>query len=326
MTAIKRAGRFGVAILLIAALMVGCQKSTLEQLKEQLELGQNYLLEMKYEEAVVAFEKAIELEPKNWDAYQGLTNVYVAQGQYDAAMEVLNRAEKNLPEVAAISQMREELPRRITEVTLSQWSGSEDWEMIYAQMESNENHNLFLDLDKPVITIDENGRGMGIYPSDEGLLLYIGGYENGMRSGYGIFGNMGTDEYGPYKYIYEGEWAQDYPNGEGTITYIYADEVDDGDGLRLEHVQNIIHGTFKDGWYDGKITDIYISDIEGTDTYIYHVENGYPEIIGIDEEVREIGDPYFYMIAEQSQEGGPGLTVSENERFWFAYACKGIQE
>ncbi len=60
--------------LMLAA--VACQKSVAAQVAEQLELGQQYLLEQEYEQAVVAFQKAIELEPNTKEAYYGLGQSY----------------------------------------------------------------------------------------------------------------------------------------------------------------------------------------------------------------------------------------------------------
>ncbi len=38
--------------------------SSAEKLQKQLDLGQKYLEEMNYEEVVVAFEAAIEIDPR----------------------------------------------------------------------------------------------------------------------------------------------------------------------------------------------------------------------------------------------------------------------
>ncbi len=58
----------GLAILVLS----GCAKSLGQQVAEQLQLGQRYLSEMNYEEAIVAFEKVLELEPKELAAYTGI--------------------------------------------------------------------------------------------------------------------------------------------------------------------------------------------------------------------------------------------------------------
>lgn len=51
--------------------------------------GDRYLDAMEYEKAIAAYEKAIEIEPKKVDAYIGLAKAYVAQGDYEAAIEIL---------------------------------------------------------------------------------------------------------------------------------------------------------------------------------------------------------------------------------------------
>jgi len=58
-------------ILLIVMFLLACGKSIEKQIAEQMELGQKYLEEMNYEEAVVAFQKVIELDDRNVEAYLG---------------------------------------------------------------------------------------------------------------------------------------------------------------------------------------------------------------------------------------------------------------
>lgn len=69
------------SICCMVLLMAACQKSVGQQIAEQLELGQRYLTEMNYEEAVIAFQKVIELDEKNVEAYAGLGNAYEKQAE-----------------------------------------------------------------------------------------------------------------------------------------------------------------------------------------------------------------------------------------------------
>ena len=52
----------------ITVLLAGCKKKM--NFQEYLDLGDKYLLELNYEEAAVAFAKAIELEPREMGAYE----------------------------------------------------------------------------------------------------------------------------------------------------------------------------------------------------------------------------------------------------------------
>ena len=68
-----------VLILLIAIAVVFSVAKTVkaDSLKkafaEQMSLGERYLLEQNYEEAVIAFSLAIEIDPKNVDSYLKLS-------------------------------------------------------------------------------------------------------------------------------------------------------------------------------------------------------------------------------------------------------------
>lgn len=54
-------------------------------------LGDRYLSELEYEQAVVAYEAAIEIDPKAEDAYIGLADAYIGLGDYESALEALDR-------------------------------------------------------------------------------------------------------------------------------------------------------------------------------------------------------------------------------------------
>ncbi len=61
------------------------------QLRRQLDLGQKYLEEQNYEQAIVAFDKAIGIDPMRVDAYLGLAEAYEKMGDYDMALETLQK-------------------------------------------------------------------------------------------------------------------------------------------------------------------------------------------------------------------------------------------
>lgn len=63
--------------------LVSCGQSTEAQWQEQYDLGVRYLSEGKYEEAIIAFTAAIEIDPKQAPAYVGRGDAYVASGETD---------------------------------------------------------------------------------------------------------------------------------------------------------------------------------------------------------------------------------------------------
>lgn len=77
--------------LAIGVGLIGC-KSKMTRVQEQLDLGSKYMEELDYESAIAALNKAIQIDPKNVDAYTMLAEVYEKSGRVDEAKEVLERA------------------------------------------------------------------------------------------------------------------------------------------------------------------------------------------------------------------------------------------
>lgn len=80
-----------VVYFIILLLICGCEKTkTIEQqIVEQMELGEKYLLEQRYEEAIVVFNKAIEIEPQNIVLYERLAYAYSLQGNEEKMLETI---------------------------------------------------------------------------------------------------------------------------------------------------------------------------------------------------------------------------------------------
>lgn len=55
-----------------------------------IDKGNNYLDQMQYEDGIVAFDEAIKIDPKRPDAYEGKANIYIAKGDYENALSVIN--------------------------------------------------------------------------------------------------------------------------------------------------------------------------------------------------------------------------------------------
>lgn len=59
--------------------------------QEQYNLGVRYLSDGEYEEAIIAFNAAIEIDPMQADAYLNLANTYIGINNFDAAKEILEK-------------------------------------------------------------------------------------------------------------------------------------------------------------------------------------------------------------------------------------------
>jgi len=96
----------------------------IQKAAKQLDLGQQYLLNLEYEEAVAVFEIVIEVEPKNTTAYMGMAEAYMGMGQTDQAIKILKRGYRetedeelgSLLEQLEAEQNREEADVRIVQI------------------------------------------------------------------------------------------------------------------------------------------------------------------------------------------------------------------
>ncbi len=71
-----------IIVILVSFFVVG---SSSRKLHQQLDLGDKYITELDYDNAIIAYEKAIEIDPDSEEAYIGLANAYIEL--IDLAME-----------------------------------------------------------------------------------------------------------------------------------------------------------------------------------------------------------------------------------------------
>ena len=86
-----------VAIVAAIAIAVGVgvivySDNPSKRLQVQLDLGARYLSELDYEQAIAAYEAAIEIDPKSAEAYRGLITAFGEQGDYEAVADSYARA------------------------------------------------------------------------------------------------------------------------------------------------------------------------------------------------------------------------------------------
>ena len=103
--------------------------------QEQYDLGVRYLSDGNYEEAIIAFTAAIEIDPKNADGYIGMAKAHIAMGDIDAALAVLSQGLNecdNPNAIDAFMETLEEQTKPMDSLTLLLTAGNEN-DMISAQ-------------------------------------------------------------------------------------------------------------------------------------------------------------------------------------------------
>ena len=95
------------AVLLEVMLLTACASGA-SKAADKIELGQKYLTELNYTEAVASFTEAIRLDPDNIQAYMGRAEAYLALGEYEKALEdyrFVSQKTEEMPYTRAISYM-----------------------------------------------------------------------------------------------------------------------------------------------------------------------------------------------------------------------------
>lgn len=81
-----------LSTLLALLLLSGCNTTDKNPWQEQYDLGVRYLSEGNYEEAIIAFTAAIEIDPKKPNTYIGLYEAYIEISDYEAAEAIIEKA------------------------------------------------------------------------------------------------------------------------------------------------------------------------------------------------------------------------------------------
>lgn len=85
----KRTVSLLLALVVLLTLCACGKKDSGATWQEQYDLGVRYLTDGNYEEAIIAFTAAIEIDPKRAEAYLGLADAYIGTGDLDAARRAL---------------------------------------------------------------------------------------------------------------------------------------------------------------------------------------------------------------------------------------------
>ena len=108
---------FLTAVLLLSLAACGGKDAW----QEQYDLGIRYLNDGNYQEAVIAFEAAIEIDPKRPEAYLGAAEAYVELGDYASARSVLERGYAETSG-ESLKERLDELPFAWPDDTVVEWS------------------------------------------------------------------------------------------------------------------------------------------------------------------------------------------------------------
>ena len=233
-----------VIICILAAILAALGYKLVRQsrVKSLLELGNQYLKEEKYEEAIASYKQILAIDPKQETARENIvvaavdwSENLVDAKEFDKAESVIAeiyalipdaRLEKKRQELVVIK--KEELERQaVADQILADFSelaklcAAGDDAAVYEYLESDAYRTLinekYVEFDRKYET--EAGT-IGLY--DNGDYVYFGDYDGDVRSGNGAWYAVSAGE---AQYVARGSWSDDKPNGEQVATWLPDDQV-----------------------------------------------------------------------------------------------------
>lgn len=106
-------------LLAAGAVWLGLNISREKRYEKQISLGDKYLEELDYENAKISYENAIEISEKKAVGYVKLAVLYIETGDYEAALETVQKGRESSGEDERFAELQE---------TLEEVSGGEDTE------------------------------------------------------------------------------------------------------------------------------------------------------------------------------------------------------
>ncbi len=286
--------------------------------------------------AIEYYEKVITYDSMNRTAYWAIANIYEERGEEDTMMDVLRNgysathdesmntkvvnieterariAEEEARLVAeeaerlAIEEARADLLRPLMECFAK--GDLDDVKMMMRQDD-------YISLSDEVIgdvsfyygDKDANGNreGTGIAVYENGY-YYYGSFSGNCRSGHGIWMRAVYAEASSIgSFIYDGEWENDMPNGEGESTSnFYSGKISSS-----ELVRSVIKGHYNNGLEEGKMVLTGTTKSGSSVKYEYSVEGG----VAAQSSKESSGVKGQYIIAKSS-DGKTNLTSDGSKR------------
>ena len=190
-------------------------------LREQMRLGDRYLDELDFERAIAAYEEAIEIDPKNVDAYMGLAQAYVGLQDYQSAIDILLEGEDETDD-DDLKEFREQLESVWNVLaTLDGMVVIADGDISYANNVPLSGANVHLERRGDRFRADATTNGDGYYHFDD---LHLGDYDLTITaSGYSpIYQHIEIYEMQTDMFTATVEMIPDSMTGDGTASgYIY---------------------------------------------------------------------------------------------------------
>jgi len=301
-------------LTLILVILCACAQDA-PTWQEQYDLGVRYLSEGNYEEAVIAFTAAIDIDPQQISAYVSLADTYREQGRYDLVLEILRRgydvtASEELRLLLFTEELNQDVDNGPREAAQGLWASFqnkdrdrmaeylESWLVSNGVMDSEDiGYNISFDGEN--FCAQQDGLGLHFYGP---LQLYWGEMFHGVPSGDGImvtaqtayddrFDGVGVVEY----YWLDGHWENGQVTGDAEIWVDHSPKYDSADPEDVFIATVEVHCTFdnEEIMQHADVTASWKTPSNGymNHQFEYEIDNGYRDLSGWAEDYGEYYKP-----------------------------------
>lgn len=108
-----------VCLIIVLAIVIGLiiyLNSPGQRVKRLISMGDKYLDELEYEDALLEYQIAAAIDPKSVDAYVGVANAYIGLDAYDLADEILEKGVKHVGEDNELLKLQDKVHEEIARI------------------------------------------------------------------------------------------------------------------------------------------------------------------------------------------------------------------
>ena len=305
-------GAAAAVIAVVAVIVLAARETPEQKVARLLDLGNQYLLDLDYEQAIASYDEVLSIEPQNEKAVEGEVNAYlawsealIAEGDFDLAAEVLQtgydkfgdeRLQAAASAVAAKKSLENERARLQTVAEdIAELCATENYESVSLRL--TDESELFELLgtagEDRYIFLDGEVGAVGLYLIGDKYYAYYGDYAGELREGRGLWISNYEHDYDGYGYSI-GVWSNDMPNGEQDETTYHGYITEEARNMRSQS------GMVIDGLWDG---EVYWEFGDGS-AFVLHYGRGKVNVIGTDEENEANLDGHIYIVGNAAGEDG----------------------
>ncbi len=262
----------------LEAMLTSIDNSILKkQYDEMIKQAEEYIYQENYKDGITQYKEAILLLPSEAKAYDALAQIYIDQGSYNKAVQLLKEAllkiennglEELLDTATELLEEKQERNNMLTGLAVA--LADRDVDSVLAVMDTKE-YQEKIAVGAPVYYGTGEGdisKGLGMVIYNDST-IYYGDFTGGTRKGIGIYLIRTNNDYGEGYYYYDGEWNNNIPNGAGETVEMKVLKKNDG---KTYEDKTVISGSYNNALESGIMEQVHYEDGVEADKKSYNAD------------------------------------------------------